>query len=240
MLFITLHSSSPSTVPKVLHVVEQVKRLRHQSGLDQGDDALYHYVLDESQITRKGKKAPRVINLDDTNPKDKMKNYKPPSSISIHLSKIPMPELEPRPVPKSPNLSEWSSSPEGRDKDKSKGKQKDDKKKEKEDKKKDKKDKKHPAPNTYHSDAYSGPGRNTLTQASSSAHLHTPAHQVHPYQPSPSPSQINNPYIYAAPPPPPPVPYPSYSYELPSFLPGADRPTTVSKVSNMFDKLRTR
>lgn len=33
MLFITIRSSTAAFVPKVLHVVEQTKRIRHKSGL---------------------------------------------------------------------------------------------------------------------------------------------------------------------------------------------------------------
>jgi hypothetical protein len=46
--------------------------------------------------TKPEKKGPRRINLDDES-KDKNKNkYVPPNSLTIHLSKIPMPELEPK------------------------------------------------------------------------------------------------------------------------------------------------
>ena len=40
-------------------------------------------------------KGPRRINLDDPNPNAKA--YAPPTSLSVHLSKIDMPELQPKP-----------------------------------------------------------------------------------------------------------------------------------------------
>lgn len=61
------------------------------TGLSDEED-LYQYVLYD---TTPGKKGPRRINLDD---EDKNKNkYVPPKSLTIHLSKIPMPELQPKP-----------------------------------------------------------------------------------------------------------------------------------------------
>jgi hypothetical protein len=57
------------------------------------EETLHQYVLYD---TKPEKKGPRIINLDD-NDKNKNKNkYVPPNSLTIHLSKIPMPELQPK------------------------------------------------------------------------------------------------------------------------------------------------
>ena len=68
---------------------------------------LHQYVIYEQ-----GKpKGPKVIKLDD--PKNKnaeMENYAPPTSITVHLSKIDMPELKPRAASQPPDknaLKEW-------------------------------------------------------------------------------------------------------------------------------------
>src|SRR5262245_46229910 len=58
------------------------------SGLS--DDELYQYVTYDTVEQRKG---PRRINLDDEDNKGK---YTPPKSLTVHLSKIPMPELQPK------------------------------------------------------------------------------------------------------------------------------------------------
>jgi hypothetical protein len=84
MLFITVKSAEAENVPKVLQVVEETKRIRYKAGLD--EEELHQYVLYDVQEAKKG---PRRINLDDE-PKNK---YAPPKSLSVHLSKISMPEL---------------------------------------------------------------------------------------------------------------------------------------------------
>ncbi|KAJ3572362.1 hypothetical protein NP233_g3130 [Leucocoprinus birnbaumii] len=91
MLFVTVKSAEAVHVPKVLQVVEETKRIRHKAGLSD-EEELHQYVLYD---TKPEKKGPRIINLDD-NDKDKNKKYKPPNSLTIHLSKIPMPELQPK------------------------------------------------------------------------------------------------------------------------------------------------
>ena len=53
------------------------------------DEDLHQYVLYDTQESKKG---PRRINLDD-DPKDK---YAPPKNLTVHLSKISMPELQPK------------------------------------------------------------------------------------------------------------------------------------------------
>ena len=59
-------------------------------------DDLHQYVsYDEAtQDTVKGKIRP-VIKLDD-GPKENKSDYKPPTNLTIKISKIPMPELQPR------------------------------------------------------------------------------------------------------------------------------------------------
>lgn len=47
MLFITVRSASPADVPKVLQVVEHVKRLRHKRGNDVHSPRSYLSVLCE-------------------------------------------------------------------------------------------------------------------------------------------------------------------------------------------------
>ncbi|EKM81872.1 hypothetical protein AGABI1DRAFT_36383 [Agaricus bisporus var. burnettii JB137-S8] len=93
MLFITVKSAENIHVPKVLQVVEEAKRIRHKAGLSE-EEELHQYVLYD---TRPRKKGPRRIKLDDD---DKNKQaYVPPNSLTIHLSKIPMPELQPKVQP---------------------------------------------------------------------------------------------------------------------------------------------
>ncbi|EDR14637.1 uncharacterized protein LACBIDRAFT_305473 [Laccaria bicolor S238N-H82] len=90
MLFITVKSDEAEHVPKVLQVVEETKRIRHKAGLSE-EEELHQYVLYD---TIQSKKGPRRINLDDDG-KNKNK-YTPPNSLTIHLSKISMPELQPK------------------------------------------------------------------------------------------------------------------------------------------------
>ena len=88
-----LRSSSPATVPKVLEVAHQAKRIRHRAG---EEDELNQYVQYDTEkvASPSGKKGPRIIKLDDdAGGKDK---YKPPESLTVHLSKIPLPELQPK------------------------------------------------------------------------------------------------------------------------------------------------
>ncbi|KDR80558.1 hypothetical protein GALMADRAFT_61532 [Galerina marginata CBS 339.88] len=108
MLFITVKCSEAENVPKVLQVVEETKRIRHKAGLADDED-LHQYVLYDTQEAKKG---PKRINLDD----EAKNKYAPPKNLTVHLSKISMPELQPK----------------GHVKEKS---TKDSKKKEKEDKK---------------------------------------------------------------------------------------------------------
>ncbi|PFH51927.1 hypothetical protein AMATHDRAFT_46710 [Amanita thiersii Skay4041] len=89
MLFISVKSAGPEQVPKVLQVVEEAKRLRYKTGISD-DEELHQYVVYDTNQARKG---PRRINLDDDGKKNK---YTPPNSLTVHLSKISMPELQPK------------------------------------------------------------------------------------------------------------------------------------------------
>lgn len=116
MLFISVCSSDANQVPKVLHVVEEIKRLRYKAGTSlesagpsdalaylayrtQGDPDLHQYVLYDTKTGVTPQKGPRIINLDDNDGKGKKKEYTPPKSLTVHLSKIDMPELRPRGTP---------------------------------------------------------------------------------------------------------------------------------------------
>lgn len=96
MLFVTLRSFSAQQVPKVLAVVEQTKRLRHKSGVAETDPLFQYVVYDTPQP-----KGPKRINLNDTPARKSA--YTPPTSLTIHLSKIDMPELQPRVDPSAPS-----------------------------------------------------------------------------------------------------------------------------------------
>ncbi|KAI9573766.1 hypothetical protein HD554DRAFT_2012186 [Boletus coccyginus] len=109
MLFISVRSADANQVPKVLRVAEETKRLWYKAGMslmsafprtrslmirtDTGDTDLHQYVLYD---TKEG--IHRVINLDNKG-RGKNKEYAPPKSLTVHLSKIDMPELRPRGTP---------------------------------------------------------------------------------------------------------------------------------------------
>ncbi|KAG6886198.1 hypothetical protein C0993_010760 [Termitomyces sp. T159_Od127] len=92
MLFVTIRSAAAEQVPKVLQVVQETKRIRHKAGKQQSVVPLLHQyvVYDEAK-----KKGPRRINLDDVKPTTTA-TYTPPTSLTVHLSKIDMPELQPK------------------------------------------------------------------------------------------------------------------------------------------------
>ena len=65
-----------------------------RAGMDE-EGELHQYVIYE-QEKRKG---PKVIKLDDPKGRNAdMEKYSPPTSLTVHLSKIDMPELKPRTV----------------------------------------------------------------------------------------------------------------------------------------------
>lgn len=66
---------------------------------DTGDPDLHQYVLYDAKEGVTPQKGPRIINLDDNDGKGKNKEYTPPKSLTVHLSKIDMPELRPRGTP---------------------------------------------------------------------------------------------------------------------------------------------
>ncbi|KAJ6593653.1 hypothetical protein B0H19DRAFT_1091407 [Mycena capillaripes] len=130
MLFVTILSDGADQVPKVLQVVEEIKRIRHKAGLE---EELHQYVLYDTQV----RKGPKRINLDDTTDKSKNK-YAPPESLTVHLSKIAMPELQPQakgvPEPKSP-VVETKKESKKEQKKREEAKRKEEEAKRKEDKK---------------------------------------------------------------------------------------------------------
>lgn len=197
MLFVTIHSSSAADVPKVLQVVEETKRIRHKRGLA-CDTALHQYVIYDrplaSSLPPRG--GPQRIVLDDPQAKSKdapKREYSPPGSLTIHLSKIPMPELQPRstssahappPAPKALPGRPKSHYPDAISKGKGK---------------------------PSRPPASPSPQGSTLKPPTPPrrphSRAHTPsnqssAHRAGPY-PAPSPAQLNNPALYAASPPPP-------------------------------------
>ena len=207
MLFVILRSSSPVTVPKVLQVAHQTKRIRHKAG---DDSELYQYVQYDT-VQPQVKKGPRIIKLDD-DAVDKDK-YKPPENLIVHLSKIPMPELQPKVKHRSASDPASSGQKAKDSKEERRRREKEEKERERRRKEREKLDKGKgraselgPAEAVARPANTSGSSSNRLTKRGSpspsrlSPPGHTPAHRAHPTQPSPSPSQINNPSIYAAPP----------------------------------------
>jgi hypothetical protein len=103
MLFITLRSGGPSEVPKVMQVVDAAKRQRHKLGVADSQE-LFQYVVHDAAPPSSPKSpgtGPRIIKLDDPSSdpsKGKQKDgYAPVEHLTVHLSKIPMPELQPPP-----------------------------------------------------------------------------------------------------------------------------------------------
>jgi hypothetical protein len=110
VLPITIRSSTAADVLKVLYVVEQTKIIRHKvsqsypfmnnyilstflhaAGVSDNEE-LFQYVVYDQEKSNGPKQR---INLDDENHKS-TGIYTPPTSITIHLSKIDIPELRPR------------------------------------------------------------------------------------------------------------------------------------------------
>ncbi|KAK7057434.1 hypothetical protein R3P38DRAFT_2840949 [Favolaschia claudopus] len=169
MLFVTISSAGSEHVPKVLQVVEETKRMRHKAGIQED---LHQYVLYDTQP-----KKPRRINLNDLNEH----SYAPPESLVVHLSKIPMPELQPQaktPGPPPP-IPDTRPIPETKESKKEQKKREEAKRKEQ---------KKATVSTPLTPDRLTRPSRSS------------PPHNSQ-FQPTPSPSQLNNPGIYVAPPP---------------------------------------
>ncbi|KAG8713852.1 hypothetical protein FRC08_012718 [Ceratobasidium sp. 394] len=105
MMFIMIRALDAAQVQRVVQVAEETKRTRRRARYE---EELHQYLRyeDEQQEAPKG---PKVINLDESRPsKDSpLKAYTPPRTLTIHLSKIPMPELVPlAPPPKPAHLSQ--------------------------------------------------------------------------------------------------------------------------------------
>ena len=62
-------------------------------GLSDEEDLHQYVVYETPKNVRKG---PKRINLNDPAPIKGMEGYAPPASLAVHLSKISMPELQPR------------------------------------------------------------------------------------------------------------------------------------------------
>ncbi|KAJ1306832.1 hypothetical protein OPQ81_007817 [Rhizoctonia solani] len=103
MMFIMIRALDPGQVQRVVQVAEETKRTRRRARYE---EELHQYLRyeDEQPTTSKG---PKVIKLDGSPPKDSpLKAYKPPQTLTIHLSKIPMPELAPIAPPPKPSGSQ--------------------------------------------------------------------------------------------------------------------------------------
>ncbi|KAG8748407.1 hypothetical protein FRC10_005954 [Ceratobasidium sp. 414] len=111
MMFIMIRALDAAQVQRVVQVAEETKRTRRRARYE---EELHQYLRyeDEKQQAPKG---PKVIKLDESPSKEgssSMKSYTPPKTLTIHLSKIPMPELMPlapppkpaHPSQKAPNL----------------------------------------------------------------------------------------------------------------------------------------
>ncbi|KAG5337242.1 hypothetical protein E4T56_gene12529 [Termitomyces sp. T112] len=197
MLFVTIRSAAAEQVPKVLQVVQETKRIRYKAGLSEETDLHQYVVYDEVK-----KKGPRRINLDDVKPTT---TYTPPTSLTVHLSKIDMPELQPK-ASTGERLSGGSMTRDAfKDtsrKDSSPGK---DSKAKDSIKKDEKKASRRTTPPLDSAKLIKG-GQSP----SPSARGHAQAHDYsHPHQPSPSPP---HPTSYASPPAEPPS-RPTYDFK---------------------------
>ena len=206
----------------MLQVVHQTKRIRHKAGVD---DELHQYVQYDmaNSSNPSERKGPRIIKLDDN--AEERDRYKPPENLTVHLSKIDMPELQPKSKTK-PGYESTVSDPrlgKGKEKDRNRPDDRDRKGRERESER-DRKDRerreereREKGKGRYTSEpqsAYTNTKNRTESGRPPKPSTHIPSNQVHPNQPSPSPSQLNNPGIYSAPPPMPasmPGSYPVYN-----------------------------
>ncbi|KZP01714.1 hypothetical protein CALVIDRAFT_594408 [Calocera viscosa TUFC12733] len=100
-LFIILRAQSITTVPKCVQVAEAIKRYIYRTS--DSDEELHQYVTTDEKSDGKSKgKGKHRINLDQPvrDTKHEYQYLGPPQSLTIHLSKIPMPELQPKAAPK--------------------------------------------------------------------------------------------------------------------------------------------
>ncbi|KAG8976689.1 hypothetical protein FRB93_012799 [Tulasnella sp. JGI-2019a] len=98
LLYIVIRSQTEDEVSKVVTIASLAKRMRYKGGAY--EEELHQYVrYDEAGAGKAGSsKGPKVIKLDGPPAgKDPAKEYRPPTALTIHLSKIPMPELQPAP-----------------------------------------------------------------------------------------------------------------------------------------------
>ncbi|EJU03538.1 hypothetical protein DACRYDRAFT_105696 [Dacryopinax primogenitus] len=105
ILFIILRAQSTTAVPKCVTVAEEVKRWIYRSTDE--DQELHQYVTTDEKVDGRGKgRGKHRINLDEpvNNPKHDYHPLGPPQTLTIHLSKIPMPELQPKAAPKPPTI----------------------------------------------------------------------------------------------------------------------------------------
>lgn len=98
LLYVTIRSSTPTSVPKVVGIADLTKRLAHRDELF--EDELHQYTsYQEEEISESGRRKKKVIKLDDSDEskkKNKQDSYKPPENLVIRMSKISMPELMPK------------------------------------------------------------------------------------------------------------------------------------------------
>lgn len=101
-MFIMIRALDSAQVQRVVQVAEETKRTRRRARYE---EELHQYLRYEDEPA-KAPKGPKVIKLDESPSKDtSIKGYSPPKTLTIHLSKIPMPELMPvAPPPKPANL----------------------------------------------------------------------------------------------------------------------------------------
>lgn len=104
-------ASAISPVSRSLLLYRAVSLL---NGAYQGLDEELHQYVSYDTVMPKGQ-GPRRIKLDDPDPKGKNRSkdgYTPPESLLVHLSKIDMPELRPRPEVKDPGPElGWTKAP---------------------------------------------------------------------------------------------------------------------------------
>lgn len=121
-MFIIIRSNSSDVVQRVVQIAQETKRIRHRA--DDDDEELFQYLTyDEEKPGIIPKKSKRIIKLDDKPEAASKKEYafsriseyeliwnytlfyspayKPLTTLTIHLSKIPIPELMPKSAPTS-------------------------------------------------------------------------------------------------------------------------------------------